>query len=165
MTLYQFECGMNSVNHTLQPSYIFILKVSQTFHNWKIMIFKKYVLVYHVRSVIWPKDIIRNIIAEAYAFCIKNMLMLNNYHVLSSSRLSKHFLIAKVWHGKRFYYGMYLDYCWKKISSRTHPYHQKYLGRVLTLLKAFQLAQGVKYFYYCRIYQISASVQILSTVC
>ena len=51
----------------------------------------------------------------------------------------------------------------KKISSRTHPYHQKYLGRVLTLLKAFQLAQGVKYFYYCRIYQISASVQILST--
>ena len=99
------------------------------------------------------------------SICIlhKNTLMLNNYHVLSSSRLSKHFIIAKVWHGKRFYYGMYLDYCWKKISSRTHSYHQKYLGRVLTLLKAFQLAQGVKYFYYCRIYQISASIQILST--
>ena len=73
-------------------TYIFVLKVSQTFYNWKIMIFNKYVLVYHVRSVIWPKDIIRNIIAQD---CIKDMLMFNNHHVLSSSRLNKHFIIEK----------------------------------------------------------------------
>ena len=75
-----------------------------------------------------PKDIIRNIIAEAYAFCIKNMLMFNNHHILLSSRLNKHFIIETIWYGKSFYYGMYLDDDWKKKKSVLRPtwYHQKY---------------------------------------
>ena len=48
-----------------------------------------------------PKDIIRNIIAEAYAFCIKNMLMFNNHYLLLSSRLNKHFIIKNTWCEKK----------------------------------------------------------------